>query len=219
MPTTSQWALSVGATQEAYSSELDDLTTTVCMGNIGQLITSTGYVVPSDVMELPNYQKKAVEGYLSSDTYQQWPFQPGAITTPGRGIPDVSAYGNAIPHVDVNAVGNLISTTQSGTSASAPAFAGLLLQVRGALLSAPECEGNDVKLGHINPMIYWALENRPDALTDITIGNNVFDGQKGPNSYISNCGYGFPAAKVCLCWPVTCKFSHYFLRSVIYSLN
>lgn len=195
LPVTSQWALAVGGTMEAYSRELDDLTTTACMGNIGQQITSTGYILTSDVIELPEYQKEAVEGYLSSDTYQHWPFQPGTISTPGRGIPDVSAYGNDIPLVNVDADGNLTVDNAGGTSASSPAFAGLLLQVRGALLSAPECEGIDVKFGHINPMIYWAAENRPDAFTDITIGNNLFDGQK-PGDYVSsNCGYGFPTTE------------------------
>ena len=94
-------------------------------------------------------------------------------------------------------MGNLTGNNEGGTSASSPAFAGLLLQVRGALLSDPECEGIDVTFGHINPMIYWAAENRPDAFTDVTIGNNLFDGQARGNYISSNCGYGFPAAEVC----------------------
>ena len=84
---------------------------------------------------------------------------------------------------------------KGGGSASSPAFAGLLLQVRGALLQAPECANKTIKFGHINPMIYWMLQNRPDAFTDITVGNNVFDGQFGYQSDFTDCGQGYAAAK------------------------
>jgi len=39
-------------------------------------------------------------------------------------------------------------------------FAGLLLQVKSALEEAPECEGQTITFGHINPFIYWAKQNR-----------------------------------------------------------
>ena len=81
-------------------------------------------------------------------------------------------------------------------SASAPAFAGLLLQVRGALLSSPECKGRDIKFGHVNPMIYWAAANRPDAFTDITVGNNIFDGQGDVEQNTAYCGQGYVATEV-----------------------
>jgi hypothetical protein len=82
--------------------------------------------------------------------------------------------------------GNLNIYAEGGTSASSPAFAGLILKVRKVLLDDHKCKGIDVKFGHINPMIYWAAENRPDAFTDITIGNNIFDGQLGDAFAIAN---------------------------------
>ena len=212
---------------EADLEELNGLGPAACMGPISGMITSTGFIHPSEVLELPDYQKNAVEGYMKSDAYHHWPFQPN-IDLPGRGIPDVSAYGNNVPMVSEAENGDLTVSSSGGTrfvfvstiliyrsilffilfsvfpssflfrifSASAPTFAGLLLQVLGALHSSPECEGVDVKFGHINPMIYWAQENRPDAFTDITVGNNIFDGQRGFDFDPAYCGQGFVATEV-----------------------
>ena len=85
-----------------------------CMGPISQMITSTGFIYPSNILELPEYQKNAVEGYINSDTYHHWPFQRH-IDSPGRGIPDVSAYGNNIPIVSEAQNGDLTAATVGGT--------------------------------------------------------------------------------------------------------
>lgn len=188
----SPWVLAIGATMEADVADEDNLETVACMGPIGLIITSTGYISPSDMAELPEYQKDAVKGYLSSEAFRNWPFQPRSIPSPGRGVPDVSAYGNNIPQVAEDSDGNLNIKVVGGTSASSPAFAGLLLKVRKALLDDPVCEGIDVKFGHINPMIYWAAENRPNAFTDITVGNNIFDKQSDEIEH-SYCGQGYVA--------------------------
>ena len=45
-------------------------------------------------------------------------------------------------------------------------------------------------------MIYWAQENRPDAFTDITVGNNIFDGQGGVEQNTAYCGQGYVATEV-----------------------
>ena len=100
---------------EADLKELNGLGPAACMGPIGGGITGTGFIHPSNVLELPEYQKKAVEGYMNSDAYEHWPFQPD-IDLPGRGIPDVSAYGNNIPFVsEANKNGDLEATIASGT--------------------------------------------------------------------------------------------------------
>ena len=99
---------------EADLEELNGLGPAACMGPIGGMITSTGFIHPSDVLELPEYQKKAVEGYMNSDAYEHWPFQPN-IDSPGRGIPDVSAYGNNIPSVSEAKNGDLTATPTGGT--------------------------------------------------------------------------------------------------------
>ena len=99
---------------EANLEELNGLGPAACMGPIGGGITSTGFIHPYDVLELPEYQKKAVEGYMNSDAYKHWPFQPH-IDLPGRSIPDVSAYGNNIPFVFEGKNGELTATIQGGT--------------------------------------------------------------------------------------------------------
>ena len=53
-----QWVLPVGATMEADLEELNGLGPAACMAPIGGMITSTGFIYPSDVLELPEYQKK-----------------------------------------------------------------------------------------------------------------------------------------------------------------
>jgi len=191
LPVGSPWILSVGATMEADLFESDGLGPAACMAPIGGFITSTGRIQSADEAKLPDYQKTAVEGYLESDAYKYWPLK-ASFDSPGRGIPDVAAYGNNIPGVLEQKDGALQALPQGGTSASSPMFAGLLLQVRGALLSSPECAGIDVKFGHINPMIYWAAENRPDAFTDIVVGSNVFDGKFFNTAY---CGSGYIATE------------------------
>ena len=45
-------------------------------------------------------------------------------------------------------------------------------------------------------MIYWAAGNRPDAFTDITVGNNIFDGQSGYDYNTAYCGQGYVATEV-----------------------
>ena len=99
---------------EADLNELKGLGPAACMGPISGMITSTGFIHPSEVLELPDYQKNAVEGYMKSDAYHHWPFQPN-IDLPGRGIPDVSAYGTNIPFVSEAENGNLMAYPTSGT--------------------------------------------------------------------------------------------------------
>ena len=99
---------------EAKLLESNGLGPAACMGPISQIFTSTGFIYPSNILELPEYQKNAVEGYINSDAYKHWPFQP-QIDSPGRGIPDVSAYGNNIPIVSEAQNGDLTAATAGGT--------------------------------------------------------------------------------------------------------
>ena len=45
-------------------------------------------------------------------------------------------------------------------------------------------------------MIYWAAENRPGAFTDITVGNNIFDGAGDVAQNTAYCGQGYVATEV-----------------------
>ena len=189
------WVLSVGATQQAQLPGTNGAIGPVtCMGPTSLAITSTGKIFPSNLIAMPDYQAQAVADYLNSEEFKSWNYPPHTIASPGRSIPDVSAYGAFIPTM-LEDLGAPFADNVGGTSASSPAFAGLLLQVRGALLQAPECANKTIKFGHINPMIYWMLQNRPAAFTDITIGNNIYDGQFGYTYDLTNCDQGYVAAK------------------------
>jgi tripeptidyl-peptidase-1 len=103
----------------------------------------------------PDYQKTAVSKYLTElgDTYADF------FNASGRGIPDVAAQGQAFAVVDKGRVVRV-----SGTSASSPAFAGIV-----ALLNAARKAQGEAPLGFLNPWLY----NNTAALQDITEGAGV----------------------------------------------
>lgn len=100
----------------------------------------------------PAWQDGAVQGYLSSigGTYR------GYFNPLGRGIPDVAAQGQGFAVVDKGRAAHV-----SGTSASAPVFAGVV-----ALLNAARRSKGQKPLGFLNPWLY----KHADALLDITEG-------------------------------------------------
>ncbi|KAL0471170.1 tripeptidyl-peptidase [Neurospora intermedia] len=100
----------------------------------------------------PVYQERVVKKYLDKigDTYSDF------FDEQGRGFPDVSAQASRYAvYVDGRLVG------VSGTSASAPMFAGLV-----ALLNAARKSHGLPSLGFINPLLYASK----DAFTDIVGG-------------------------------------------------
>lgn len=115
----------------------------------------------------PDYQANAVPAYLSSigGTYG------GLFNATGRGIPDVAAQGQSFVVYDKGRRALL-----SGTSASSPAFAGVV-----ALLNAARKSQGSAPLGFLNP---WLYENSA-ALLDIT---------SGFSSGCQNAGGGLPAS-------------------------
>lgn len=103
----------------------------------------------------PSWQDTAIPAYLDSigDTYAS------LFNASGRGFPDVAAQGYNFAIVD----GGVI-TSASGTSASAPVFAGVV-----ALLNAARKSQKKPPLGFLNP---WLYQNQV-ALTDITEGRST----------------------------------------------
>jgi kumamolisin len=91
---------------------------------------------------------------------------PGAIL--GRGVPDVA--GNADPVTGYKVRIDGVDTVYGGTSAVAPLWAGLF-----ALFN--ESLGQSV--GFANPLLYSPVVQTPQALRDITQGNNDTTGQVG----------------------------------------
>ncbi|KAK4183364.1 subtilisin-like protein [Podospora australis] len=103
----------------------------------------------------PAWQREAVEPYLRSinTTYAQF------YKRQGRGFPDVAAQGSSFAVRDKGYLALL-----SGTSASAPVFAGIV-----ALLNAARRTRGLPPLGFLNP---WLYANK-QAFTDITEGAGV----------------------------------------------
>jgi tripeptidyl-peptidase-1 len=116
----------------------------------------------SDYFVQPDYQQSAISSYLSQlgSTYA------GLYNNTGRGIPDVAAQGSNFLVVVSN-----YTQPVSGTSASSPAFAGVISNLNDYLLS----QGKP-PLGFLNP---WLYKKAFSALNDITTGSNPGCGTKG----------------------------------------
>lgn len=109
----------------------------------------------SSLHSRPAYQDAAVSAYLKSIGSTYAPF----FNASNRGIPDVAAQGNDFVVYDKGRPARL-----SGTSASAPVFAGIV-----ALLNAARRSKGLAPLGFLNPWLY----NNTAALTDITGGSSL----------------------------------------------
>lgn len=94
----------------------------------------------SDTWSRPAYQDKAVKDYLKI-LGSRW---RGLYNPNGRGFPDVAAQSYRFHVIDKQQEALL-----SGTSASAPAFAGVV-----ALLNANRLQSGKPPLGFLNPWIY-----------------------------------------------------------------
>ena len=98
----------------------------------------------------------------------------GSFPPHGRATPDISALGEGY-QVYVN--GRL--TSVGGTSASTPAFAGLV-----SLINEARAQAGKKPMGFLNPFIY----QNADCFTDVTKGTNAIGRGNGP------IAYGFAAA-------------------------
>ncbi|CAE6432120.1 unnamed protein product [Rhizoctonia solani] len=116
----------------------------------------------SDYFARPSYQTSAVSTFLGSigTTYS------GLYNTTGRGFPDVAAQGRSFQIVQKGS-----TTSVAGTSASAPAFAGVI-----ALLNDYRLSQGKSPLGFLNP---WLYSSAASALNDITSGSNPGCGTNG----------------------------------------
>merc|ERR1719190_307556 len=83
----------------------------------------------------------------------------GSFPPAGRATPDVSALGEGY---QVLANGQLQSV--GGTSASTPAFAGMV-----SLINEAHLQAGKKPMGYLNPFLY----QNADAFTDVTIGTNA----------------------------------------------
>ena len=123
----------------------------------------------------PEWQEEAVSEYLGKDHsgYKYYPGQGQTGFAPsGRGYPDVSFYGYNIPIIDD---GDIV--VSGGTSASAPMFGGLLLQLIARLEESGVCGDRDITLVQLNRFLYKAAKAHPAAFIDVIHGNIAWSGQ------------------------------------------
>ena len=122
---------------------------------------------------------------------------PSAYNAKARATPDVAALGEGY-----QIVLNGKTSTIAGTSASAPAFAGLV-----SLWNEARLQAGKPALGFLNPMLYGLKaglvggregegEKKCSAagFTDILIGTNAINLQGVPQKYGWNCTAGYDAA-------------------------
>jgi tripeptidyl-peptidase I len=168
-PASAPYVLAVGATQGPEVGQPE----VVCSSKTRGTITSgSGF---STVFARPSYQDSVVNAFL------QGPNVPPTymFNVSGRAYPDVAVMGN-----DYNVIVGGQHVGESGTSASAPAFAAMLTLINDARLGAGK-----PSLGFVNPAIYQAPSN---VWNDITQGNNKCCAGS-PTSAVC-CQYGFTAA-------------------------
>ena len=174
-PDTSPFITVVGATQghELPSPRPDQII--ACQSSkAGGITTGGGF---SAKVPRPTWQDDAVEGYLNSE--QGRASAKGFVST-GRAYPDISMAG----HSFVIVAGNE-SSVGSGTSVSAPVFAGFV-----SLINARRKERGMQSVGFINPTLYRAGRA---AFRDIVDGENNCAAGHNMSSLVC-CEEGFRAA-------------------------
>jgi len=170
-PATSPSITAVGATQGPEYGGGPEI---VCSSGTGGLVTSGGGF--STVFPQASYQTSAVSSYFNSSVS----LPPSSMyNMNGRGYPDVALVGhNYLVYIG----GQLYQV--SGTSCSAPTFAGMLSLVNDARLNQQKSP-----LGFVTPALY-SLANSQGVFNDITCGlNNCCAGE--PPTVC--CQYGFYA--------------------------
>jgi len=122
---------------------------------------------------MPQYQRKAVQGYLAKASSMSGFPPAGKFNATNRAYPDISALAQGCPMVFMGR-----TVTAGGTSASAPAVAGIV-----SLLNDVRLTKGLKPLGFINPRLYQIAEQHPgEAFYDVTVGNSK-----------TSCSTGFPA--------------------------
>lgn len=182
-PASSKWVTSLGGTMFGRTNTGDDVEyERVCSTQHGSVITSGGGF--SSVFNAPKWQAAAVNKWKNTRAYAMTKASLTFNDT-GRAYPDVSLVAQDYVVVDN---GKVISA--SGTSASAPAFAGLI-----SLINEARKEAGLPVMGFLNPFLYSL---GPGVLNDITEGANQcfadFQNESPVRSSLMCCGPDSPAA-------------------------
>jgi len=175
-PASSAYFTTVGATNGPQAGRAE----VTCQSDLnGGVITSGGGISNlyrasyfATTSSIPYWQNSQVTKYFSTVS----PPPTAGYQTAGRGYPDVSLLGNAYITYVADKQQSL-----SGTSASAPVFAGMV-----SLVNAARKAAGKSSLGWLNPALY-AFSSK-FILNDITSGNNKC------NANNLCCSQGFTAA-------------------------
>jgi len=171
-PASSPWVTAVGATRFVGQTVGNAEMATDQFG-------SGGGFSKMFTQDNAGYQSAAVAKYLATVDASTLP--PKASYNPlGRATPDVAALGEGYQVF----VGGHVEPV-GGTSASSPAFAGLV-----SLLNEARLTAGKPALGFLNPFLY----KNEDAFTDVTLGSNKVSRGGSPLPYGFNCSAGWDPA-------------------------
>jgi subtilase family serine protease len=167
-PASSGWITAVGATRFVGQKVGNEQMATDQFGSGG------GFSRMFNISTDATWQAAAVAAYLKAA-----PQLPPADSFPagGRGTPDVSALGEGYEVLQ-----NGRTEPVGGTSASTPAFSGMI-----GLINDARIQAGKKQMGFLNPWIY----KNTDAFTDITKGNNAIGRGQFTLPYGFNCTQGW----------------------------
>jgi uncharacterized protein (TIGR03437 family) len=153
--------------------------------NNGNDSSALGYVPETTWNESTGSELSASGGgYSTFFTRADWQVGPGIPAGTARGVPDVSltAAHNDDPYAVIES-GKTVFV--GGTSAAAPAFAGMILLLN-------EYLGTN-GLGNINPSLYWMAQTTTNVFHDITSGGNFVPCTAGTPNCGPNLNFGYGA--------------------------
>jgi len=99
-----------------------------------------------------------------------WQTGPGIPRDGARDTPDI-AFAAGCAHDPFITIVNGNFSTECGTSAATPEFAGVLALLNQYLMSTGAL--SQPGLGNVNPALYRLAQTSPNAFHDITVGNNI----------------------------------------------
>jgi len=172
-PSTSPWVTAVGATTFAGGKVGNEEVATHQFGSGG------GFSDMFNRSEHATWQDAAVAKYFSSFPASAFP-PSNRYARYGRATPDVAALG--VGYMVFASTSGKQAQPVSGTSASAPFFAGLV-----SLLNEARIQRGGKPMGFLNPWIY----NHTEAFTDITKGVNNLDDAGDRTRFGWNCTTGW----------------------------
>lgn len=129
---------------------------------------------------LAKWQDDAVNHYVNNPPKDPHYPPTGSFDPNGRATPDVCALGEGY-----QVVWNGKVAPVGGTSASTPAFAGMV-----ALLNEARAQKGKAAMGFLNPFLYQNV----DCFTDVTLGTNAIGRGNGPILYGFNATQGWDPA-------------------------